>query len=121
MFPSFLEATIGISRCLEETTQFVLSSSLAPALADSLVFFEDELITVNLLRIPFCVYGSGVIDPAEARRDKQILGKVNEEGMSDECELHFLACNYEYEDEDCLMMGAALIDRWGGNVQFYQG
>ncbi|KAK2946621.1 hypothetical protein BLNAU_18457 [Blattamonas nauphoetae] len=86
-----------------------------------IIFFELEFITPALLSIPSSLLGSREDDPEVHKRGKQILGKLNEEGLSEECEQHFLVWDFEYQDDDCLMMGAALIAQWGGNVQFYQG
>ncbi|KAK2958390.1 hypothetical protein BLNAU_6660 [Blattamonas nauphoetae] len=88
-FSTLLGMLATYSPIVEQMAQFVLSSSFALTYTDSLIFFETNKITITLLKwvLP-TIKKLPKSDPAVRKRNRQILAQLEEEGISDEIELH---------------------------------
>ncbi|KAK2958918.1 hypothetical protein BLNAU_6167 [Blattamonas nauphoetae] len=83
-FPSLIGKIVESSRDMEETTQFVLSSSIALTCTDCPTFFETDNLTVTLLEdIRSARRQIGYCRPADRWRPLQILAKLRDDGLSD--------------------------------------
>ncbi|KAK2959009.1 hypothetical protein BLNAU_6025 [Blattamonas nauphoetae] len=116
---SHLSATIlEFSPLLEETTQFVLSSSFALTFTASLVSLETAELTLDLLRsVEFGFRSWQKDDPAVRKRGQQIVTKLRDEGLSDELELHFQSCGDYSISYYHIFLGARAMTQLGGNAR----
>ncbi|KAK2940132.1 hypothetical protein BLNAU_24958 [Blattamonas nauphoetae] len=88
-FSTLLGAMARSSQVMEQMAQFVLSSSFALTYTDSLIFFETNKSTITLLASLLNVIKEWPeSDPAVRKRGRQIRAQLEEEGISDEIELH---------------------------------
>ncbi|KAK2958931.1 hypothetical protein BLNAU_6180 [Blattamonas nauphoetae] len=118
-FPSLIGKIVESSRDMEETTQFVLSSSIALACTDCPTFFETDSLTVTLLEyIRSARRQIGYCRPADRWRPLQILAKLRDDGISDVVELHMRCSGYDSVKSCRVFLGAQLIHELGGDVPF---
>ncbi|KAK2959025.1 hypothetical protein BLNAU_6041 [Blattamonas nauphoetae] len=109
---------VEYSPLLDETTQFVLSSSFALTFTASLVSFETAELTLDLLRsVEFGFRSWQKDDPAVRRRGQQILTKLGDEGLSDELELHFQSYGFDSISHYHIVLGARAMTQLGGNAR----
>ncbi|KAK2961752.1 hypothetical protein BLNAU_3189 [Blattamonas nauphoetae] len=104
---------------LEEMTPFVLSSSFALAYTDTLHFNELCFPTKELLQI--VTRGIGVWrkeGSSTQKRGLKILTQLCKEGLADEVEIFFQFRTYVLNDRRFLLIGAKLIEMFGGNTPF---
>ncbi|KAK2958316.1 hypothetical protein BLNAU_6803 [Blattamonas nauphoetae] len=111
---------IEFSPFIEEMTQFVLSSSVAFAFTDTLVFLK----TRSLIQTLFAKILDGHTqwqksNPTVQKRGQQIVEKLCVEGLSDELDQ---LCHFRYTTDLgrlFISSGACLIDHLGGNIPFF--
>ncbi|KAK2946204.1 hypothetical protein BLNAU_18880 [Blattamonas nauphoetae] len=87
-FSAFLIGLSEQSPYLPLATQFVLSSSFALTFTDTLLFVEDDHVLIQLQTCLPSRTSWAEDAPAVQKRGKQILAKLDEEGLSDAFERH---------------------------------
>ncbi|KAK2954354.1 hypothetical protein BLNAU_10686 [Blattamonas nauphoetae] len=89
IFSNLITKILESSPHMEQMTEYILSSSsFALAYTDSLAFFESHTVTVALLDHVLDDVCSWLEEyPTVQKRERQILAKLREEGLSDEIEL----------------------------------
>ncbi|KAK2947736.1 hypothetical protein BLNAU_17336 [Blattamonas nauphoetae] len=119
-FSEIFGTIVECSPFLEDMTQFVLSSSsFAVAFTDNVVFFKTSDFADALLpEIQKGIRRWQNDLPAVQKRGKQIFAKLQEEGVSDEIELHFRSIAYDNMKYGYLLVGARIIQQLGGNTPF---
>ncbi|KAK2963794.1 hypothetical protein BLNAU_1363 [Blattamonas nauphoetae] len=120
-FSDLLGTIVDFSPFLKETTQYILSSPLALALTDCFHFYEtDEAITILFERLMRGV-GAWPREGQDVRkRWQRILVKLDDEGFSDEIELHFRCGGWTFTERGRVLIGARLIHMLGGNTRFME-
>ncbi|KAK2950639.1 hypothetical protein BLNAU_14445 [Blattamonas nauphoetae] len=118
-FTNVLGEMIKSSPFLEEMTQFILSSSFALTFTDSLVFFEWNKAAKDFLwSVLESVKRWKEEETAVQKRSRQILVKLREEGFDDEIEFHIQCRGFDFTEMRNVVLGANLIDKFGGNLPF---
>ncbi|KAK2942942.1 hypothetical protein BLNAU_22153 [Blattamonas nauphoetae] len=118
-FPRLLGTIVDYSPFLEELTQLVLLSSFALTFSDSLLFFETNDLTFELLSRVLYGHEEWQDDtPAVRKRRHQIITKLSDEGLLDEIELHIRCHTRTYVGHQYVFIGAKLMHNLGGNVPF---
>ncbi|KAK2952605.1 hypothetical protein BLNAU_12433 [Blattamonas nauphoetae] len=112
-FSVLLSSMIECSPFLDQTTQFVLSSSFSLAFTDTIVFFETDRLKSALL---WDIYDE---DTAVQKRRRQIEANLFEDGLLDEAELLIQSRSLDDLADLIIFDGAQMIYLWGGNVPFF--
>ncbi|KAK2947769.1 hypothetical protein BLNAU_11413 [Blattamonas nauphoetae] len=116
-FANLIGALVVHSPMLHQMTKIVLSSSVPCVFSDCLAFFEsNEMIKLLIRSVMNGFKAWREEDPVVLQRGLQMVTKLNDEGFSDEIELHIRCRGYGVNSSRFVLVGARLIDLLGGNL-----
>ncbi|KAK2954422.1 hypothetical protein BLNAU_10590 [Blattamonas nauphoetae] len=116
-FSQMLGEIIEKSPLMDQMTKFVLSSSFALTSTDCLVLFDSDVIPIELLqKTMYAIWMWAQGSPTVQKRGRQILTQLNEEGLSDELDLHIRSVGYDLTVPQKGFLGMKLIRQMGGNT-----